>query len=106
MTKQEQASLRQEMFSLMKKYEESNLPAREFYQQHNLSDHKFYYWLRRYNKVNSAPKQGFIPVEVNSSMPVASDVSSDIQIQYPNGVVVTLDKTVSISRLRALIKTF
>jgi hypothetical protein len=105
MTKQEQTALRQEMFSLMKKYEESNLSAREFYPQHNMSDHKFYYWLRRYKEVQHSPDHGFIPVEVNSSVPAAADVSGDIHIQYPNGVVVTLNKSVSISRLRALIKT-
>jgi hypothetical protein len=104
MTKQEQAALRQEMFSLMKQYLKGGIVAREFYKQHNLSEHKFYYWLRRYKEAISSPDQSFIPVEVNSSMPPVEDIPGDIQIQYPNGVIVTLDKSVNISRLRALIK--
>ena len=89
----------------MKRYEASGITAKEFYRQHNVSDHKFYYWLRRYKKAQVVSEQGFIPVEVNNAAPPAIDLSGDIHIQYPNGVVVTLDKSVNISRLRALIKT-
>lgn len=105
MTKQEQLALRQKMYSLMKQYLEGGIEAREFYQQHNLSDNQFYYWLRRYKDAQRAAEHGFIPVEVNTSEPATSGVSGDIHIQYPSGVVVSLDKSVSISRLRALIKT-
>ncbi len=96
---------RRDMFSLIRKYEESNMSARAFYRQHSLPEHIFYYWRRKYKEVHSPTEQGFLPVEIGP--PVLSplnELRGSVQIQYPNGVQVTLDKSVSISRIKALIK--
>ncbi len=94
------------MFSLIMKYEEINISARDFCQQYNLPEHIFYYWLRKYKKAQGPVEQGFIPVEIGSPVvPPVRDADGDIQIHFPNGVLITLDKSVSISRIKALIKT-
>lgn len=96
---------RRDMFSLIMKYEKSNMSARAFYRQHNVPEHIFYYWRRKYREVNSPQEQGFVPLEIGPPvLPPANDTRGDIQIHYPNGVSVTLDKSVSISRIKALIK--
>jgi len=96
---------RQDMFSLIKKFEESNTSAREFYRQHNLPAHIFYYWRRKYREAHSPTKQGFLPVEIGPPvLPPVNELRGSVHIQYPNGVLVTLDKSVSISRIKALIK--
>jgi len=96
---------RRDMFSLIKKQEESNISARAFYRQHNLPEHIFYYWRRKYKAAHDSGEKGFLPVEIGPPvLPPANDIRSDIQIHYPNGVQITLDKSVSISRIKALIK--
>ncbi|TFG89501.1 MAG: hypothetical protein E4H16_03555 [Candidatus Atribacteria bacterium] len=93
------------MFLLIKTWQESGISQKEFCSQHDLSAHAFYYWLRKYKQASQPSENGFIPVEIGS--PVISpvnDTRGDIRIHYPNGVLVTLDRAVSISRIRALIK--
>ncbi len=41
MTKAEQEERMREMFALIREYEESNISARAFYNQHNLPEHIF-----------------------------------------------------------------
>ena len=97
---------RRAMFSLIMKYEKSNMSARVFYRQHNLPEHIFYYWRRKYKEAHGPAEKGFLPVEIGPPvLPPANDSRGDIQIHYPNGVQITLDKSVSISRIKALIKT-
>ena len=96
---------RRDMFSLIKKQEESNISARAFYRQHNVPEHIFYYWRRKYKEAHGPSGQGFLPVEIGPPvLPPSNDTRGDIQIHYPNGVQITLDKSVSISRIKALIK--
>ena len=106
MTKTEQENRRREMFTLIMQYQEGNNNAREFCHQHNLPEHVFYYWLRKYKEAHRPSEKGFLPVEISSPVSSqANDSRGDIQIHYPNGVLVTLDRSVSISRIKALIKT-
>ena len=104
MNKSEQEGRMQEMFSLIRKYEDSNISARAFNRQHNIPEHIFYYWRRKYKEVHGSIKKGFLPVEIDPPViPPVNELRDSIHIQYPNGVQVTLDKSVSISRIRALI---
>ena len=106
MNKTEREYHQREMFSLISNYEESNISAREFYNQHNRPEHVFYYWLRKYKEAHRPSEKGFLPVEISSPVSSqANDSRGDIQIHYPNGVLVTLDRSVSISKIKALIKT-
>ena len=89
------------MFTLITKWQRSEISQKEFCSQHDLSMHAFYYWLRKYKQTNQSSENGFLPVEIG---PPVNDTRSDIQIHYPNGVLVTLDKAVSLSRIKALIK--
>jgi len=90
------------MFALIKKWNKSGTNQKEFCRQHDITIHSFHYWQRKMRRYHSTPVPGFIPVE--TVPPPPTNVSNgEIQIQYPNGVLVILDKAVSISRLRALI---
>ena len=101
MTKSERKNWQEEMFSLIKKWKESGINQADFCKQHDLSLHAFYYWLRKYKQVNTTAENEFLPVEIK---PPVNGNREDIKIHYPNGVLVSLDKSVSISRIRALIK--
>ncbi len=105
MTQSEKEERQRDMFSLIRNYEESNISAREFYRQRNVPEHIFYYWRRKYIEVHSPVEKGFLPVEVSPPvLPPVNELHGRVRIQYPNGVQVTLDKSVSISRIKALIK--
>jgi transposase-like protein len=105
MNKTEQEEHRREMFSLIRDYQDSNMSARAFYRQHNVPEHIFYYWRRKYKEAHGSTEKGFLSVEIGPPvLPPVSEPSDHVQIEYPNGVRITLDKSVSISRLKALIK--
>ena len=104
MTKEERVNWRQEMFSLIRKWKSNGSNAQEFCDQHDLSIHTFYYWLRKFKREESA-RSGFIPVEIQESggHPMRK---GEIRIEYPNGVLLTVDSSVKISRIKALINAF
>lgn len=105
MTQTEKEERQRDMFSLIRKFEESDISAHEFYRQHKVPEHIFYYWRRKYIKVHRRVEKGFLPLEVSPPvLPPVKEPSGSVQIRYPNGVQVTLDKSVSISRIKALIK--
>ena len=65
----------------------------------------FYYWLRKDNEAHRPSEKGFVPVEVGSPvLPPVNEPRGNIQIHYSNCVLVSLDKLVDISWIRALIK--
>jgi hypothetical protein len=101
MKKIERENWQKEMFSLIREWKESGTNQQDFCRQHDLSMHAFYYWLRKYKQVNTASENSFLPVEIR---PPANGARDEIHIHYPNGVMITLDKSVSISRIRSLIK--
>jgi hypothetical protein len=96
---------RRDMFSLIMRFEKGNMSARAFYRHHNLPEHIFYYWRKKYKEARGPSEQGFLPVEIDPPvLPLVDEPRGDVQIRYPNGVQITLDKSVSISRIKALIK--
>lgn len=92
--------MQEKMFTLMQEWESSNQSPRTFCATHNIKEHIFYYWRKKYakNKVPSA--NGFIPVTVGDSN--GTDVPL-VEITYPNGTVVRLANGASISMVRSLI---
>jgi len=102
MTKLERSSSQSEMFSLVSGWQESGLSQIDFCQQHDLAPHRFYYWLKKYKQNGTTSiRSSFLQVELETQ---ESGTNNEIQIQYPNGVIVTVGETVHISRLRALIR--
>jgi len=101
MKKSERENWQREMYSIIKKWQGSGTNQKDFCKQHDLSIYTFHYWLRKYKQEYSSSSKGFIPVEIS---PVETISQEDIRIEYPNGVQLTLGNSVSISRIKALIK--
>jgi hypothetical protein len=101
MTKEERANWRQEMFTLIRKWKSNGSNAQEFCDQHDISIHTLYYWLRKFKREESSSSV-FIPVEIQGSgnNPMGK---GEIRIEYPNGVLITVGGSVKISRIKALI---
>jgi len=93
-------STRDKMFQIIKQALESNMTNREFCRENSIHEHVFYYWLRRY-KEDQSPVEGFIPIKVNGSPP--SFKNDKIEIQYPNGIHLSLPGHIEVNRIKTLI---
>jgi len=101
MAKVERENWQQEMYTLIRKWKRNGSCAQEFCDQHDLSIHTFYYWLSKFKREESS-KSGFIPVKIQGSL-TGPEEKCEIRIEYPNGVLVLVDGSVKISRIKALI---
>ena len=94
MNKQQRQVLEQEMFSLIEKWQESNLNQQAFCQEHEITYSKFLYWLKKYRQ-QQENVQGFIPIEVSGHHQL-------IELRYPNGVILQLP-SVDLKLLKQLV---
>jgi hypothetical protein len=105
MKKVERENWQIEMFSLVKKWQKGETSQKDFCIRHDIPLHVFYYWLKKHKQVRSSFDNGFVPVEISSVEDKRKEMG-DLQIHYPNGVLLTLNEAASISRIKALIKAF
>lgn len=98
-------------------YKSGGLPS-DFYKKEGLSESQFYTWRKRYlkdhpqasvrsvpaDKASKEPQPGFHPIQV--SAPKSPDQDGRIELEYPNGVVLRVDGTLSEARLASLIKLY
>ena len=94
---------RNAMLSLIKQWEQSGMRQKDFYQQHNIPAHVFYYWHKCYKKPK-AVKSKPVP-STNSFVQLQPSVSStgNIEMHLPNGNRIIFNQPVSVDYLKALI---
>jgi len=78
------------MFQLVEKYSGSDLTQKQFCAEHNLSLVRFQYWYKRY-KENQTGQGGFVPVQICHGK--KKTFSGNVEILYPNGVILRLPIT-------------
>lgn len=94
---------RNAMLSLINQWEQSGMRQKDFYQQHNIPAHVFYYWHKCYKN----PKAGAckpIPA-ANSFVQLQPPVPSagSMEMVLPNGNRIIFNQPVSVDYLKALI---
>jgi transposase-like protein len=88
-----------------------------FYKRVGLSEHQYYSWRKRYlsdhpdesptNPKMRKPMVGFHPIEVSSpTPPVRKDQNTQIELEYPNGVILRIVSALSDVRIASLIKLY
>ncbi len=82
MSRLSRAERRQEMFSLVERWEQSSQTQGDFCSSEGLSLTVFSYWLRKYRLENeqSSPSE-FIPLS-----PIEDRDGTMIELEYPNGI--------------------
>jgi transposase-like protein len=95
MKKQERLIRQEEMLSLIEKWQESGKTQQSFCQEHGMTFSTFYYWLKRYRR--GINESSFLPVEINQSL------NTNIEIRYPDGVILQLPLSVKLSVLKQLL---
>jgi transposase-like protein len=81
------------MFSLIEKWHQSGIRQQAFCQEHDITFSTFYYWLKRYRR--GIEESSFLPVEISSG--------SNIEIRYPDGIILQLPSGVKLSTLKQLL---
>lgn len=119
MTKKFERLTKEIVYPIIAKYFKSGELASTFYKREGLSESQFYTWRSRYMKEYNIPsivesvqaEASFHPIQI--SAPASSNkitpsdsFSSQIELEYPNGVILRIETTLSDSRIASLIKLF
>jgi hypothetical protein len=84
MKKEQREQQKENMFSLIEKWQQSDQTQKDFCREHDLKLATFHYWQKRFRKQDKEEPSGFIPMEISSSYARA------VEIRYPNGVIIQL----------------
>jgi hypothetical protein len=94
---------RRAKIDLIQKWKDSGLTQKEFYQQHNIPAHVFYYWHKCYreqqNKVamaSSTSANGFVQL-------TASSPTTGIELHLPGGIRIIFHEPVPADYIKTLI---
>jgi len=93
MKKQERLQREGEMLALIEQWSESGKSQKLFCQEQGITFTTFYYWLRRYRR--RLDESGFLPVEINTG--------ANIEIRYPDGVVLQLPASTRVAVIKQLL---
>ena len=95
---------RKAMMALIEQWQKSGLRQKDFYQQHNIAAHVFYYWLKCFRMqqdgkvIKQLPKAGsFIQLQ-----PLEIKAINNVEIRLPNGIRIFFNSQVSVDYLKAL----
>jgi len=95
---------RKVMLALIEKWQNSGMRQRDFYRQHNIPAHVFYYWYKCFRKqhenkiTNPLPSSNhFIQLKPSATEPI-----NNIEIRLPNGIQIFFNDGVSVDYLKAL----
>lgn len=99
------------MYAIVRRWEKSGLKQKDFCKAEGINFYKFKYWrtqlkngTRPFQTVDKpkSDKSGFITVAVENNKATFAGV----QIQYPNGVLITCPANTDKKQLRELIKLY
>ncbi len=90
----------EQMFSLIKEWEQSGMNKLEFCRIKNITKDSFYYWSNKYKK-SQISGNGFLPVQVPETTRIQS---SNIIIEYPSGIKLNLPSNYSVKQIHSLLK--
>lgn len=93
-------NLREKMFALCREWEDSGKKREDFCRAHDISLARFGYWRTQYlSECRPAAEK----TSGDDFVPLTAGFSSEMEIQYPNGVMLKVPKHISLSDLKALI---
>ena len=121
MTKNGGYLTRETAFPLIARYFKSGCSPHEFYKKEGLSKNQFFIWrklyMQEYNipsptQESSSPKTkepevNFHPIQVPPPVKQSTEEQdTQIELEYPNGVILRVDGSLNDSRLASLIKLY
>ena len=93
---------RQSKIDLIQQWKDSGLTQKEFYQQHNIPQHVFYYWHKCYRDQQHKNDKGPLST-ANGFVQITSPASAgNVEVQFSNGTHIIFNEPVSWEFLKAL----
>ena len=90
----------QNMMGIIQEWEQSGQSQKSFCLARNIAHSKFYYWLRKVRGQQSSNSHtDFIAVHIRQNK-----IAGDLDIQYPNGVIMKLHAPIDLGMVRALLQ--
>jgi hypothetical protein len=95
---------KEQMYALIRKWENGTTSQQQFYQEHGISKSTFGYWRKKYLREfgTVGKKNKFIPVKM-SDTPVSGHSADSIVLIYPNGVRLVCSPDMDLARLKPII---
>ncbi len=94
---------RNAMLALIKQWEQSGMRQKDFYQQHNIAAHVFYYWHKCYKKPKAGVRKPIPPANSFVQLQPLVPSASNIEMHLQNGNRIIFNQPVSVDYLKALI---
>jgi hypothetical protein len=89
-----------DMTEIIRQWEQSGQSQKSFCQSRNIAHSKFYYWLKKVRARQIPENQtDFIAVRIDQARN-----TGDLDIQYPNGVILKLHTPIDLGMVRALLQ--
>jgi len=82
-------------------WKQSGKSMKQYCRDNNISFDSFYYWYRKFSKIDSCNNEDFVPLKIINKPAIKEN---KIEIHYPNGVKLLLTGGNNLSYLRELIK--
>ena len=93
---------RASMLALIEQWEQSGMRQKDFYQQHNIPAHVFYYWHKCYKKIKARPRKSIQATSSFIQLQPADLSSGNMELHLPNGNRIIFHQPVSVDYLKAL----
>lgn len=91
---------RQEMFRLIEEWKTSGKSKKQFCEEHQIAQSRFFYWQKRYSEQNESIQNCFVPVKTGKKK---NESKPGIDIYYPNGVRLQLPAGTGVAVIRSMI---
>lgn len=100
---QKAVQVREQMFSMITRWQQSGLTQKSYCEQHNIRYHVFHYWYKCFRDLQSpAIEPGFIPLTIQPSRAINSS-GAHIELLLPDGKCLLFHQPVSSDYLKAII---
>mgnify|MGYP006896942047 CR=1 FL=1 len=95
---------KQQMFSLIEKFQQRKSTKKQFCLEEGISQSVFYYWEKKYKQACHSTDKGFMPVEIKGKAQYKyATTHSSVEITFPNGVILRLEGEKDIEMIRSLV---
>jgi hypothetical protein len=100
---QRDVQVREEMFSMIRNWQQSDLTQKAYCEQHKIAYHVFHYWYKCFRDLQLPAKdEGFIPLKIQPSTSVNTS-GPHIELLLGDGKRLLFNQPVSSDFLKALI---
>ena len=89
----------EKMFLLIREWQNGGLTQNAFFKEKRINFNKFQYWLKKFRSLDKKESPAFIPVRIEPPV----EEALNLEIVYPNGVVLKVPFRTDLNQIRNLV---